>query len=309
MRWRHGIHIKDRLLTLVPTEGSHRSGDKDPAIYKKQRLRMQRFTMAVYSYVFVTMAAILVTWLGLGVMSTVQWAVFIGSALFNNFLFFILFHTNANLRFSDPSLTREQIVLSALWGMVALYSLPEARPIVLMFFLPAFSFGMLRLNRRQYLGVVAMVMGIYALTLTLAYARNPTGFKVQYELFLFVIYGILLTCFAVFGGFISNLRQRLRDQNKKINNAHEAIKIEVTERQQAQLEKDELIVELQDALSRVKTLTGMLPICASCKKIRDDQGYWKQIEIYIKDHAEVDFSHGICADCCDKLYPYIPQER
>jgi hypothetical protein len=274
-------------------------------MHEKQRLRIQRFTLAMYTYAIVTLAAVLVTWLGLGVMNTIQWTVFIGLALFNNTLFFIIFHTNINLCFADPSLTREQIVLSSLWGMVALYSLPEARPIVLMFFLPAFSFGMLRLTRRQYLSVVAMVMSGYAATLMLAYIDNPTGFNVQYELFLYVIYGILLTWFALFGGFVSKLKRRLQEQNKKINKAHDAIKIEVAERKQAQIDKDALIVELQDALDRVKTLSGLLPICASCKKIRDDQGYWKQIEIYIKDHSEADFSHGICPDCRKRLYPDI----
>ncbi len=63
--------------------------------------------------------------------------------------------------------------------------------------------------------------------------------------------------------------------------------------------------ELQAALNRVKQLRGMLPICASCKKIRDDKGYWQQVEVYIKDHADVDFSHGICPDCRKKLYPEI----
>ena len=52
-----------------------------------------------------------------------------------------------------------------------------------------------------------------------------------------------------------------------------------------------------------KTLKGFLPICATCKKIRDDQGYWNQIESYIKDHSEAEFSHGICPDCAKKLYP------
>jgi AmiR/NasT family two-component response regulator len=61
--------------------------------------------------------------------------------------------------------------------------------------------------------------------------------------------------------------------------------------------------ELQEALAKVKTLSGLLPICASCKKIRDDQGYWRQIEEYIRDHSEADFSHGICPDCKKKLYP------
>lgn len=61
--------------------------------------------------------------------------------------------------------------------------------------------------------------------------------------------------------------------------------------------------ELKIALNQVKKLSGFLPICASCKKIRDDQGYWNQIEEYIKEHSEAEFSHGICPDCAKKLYP------
>jgi len=60
---------------------------------------------------------------------------------------------------------------------------------------------------------------------------------------------------------------------------------------------------LEQALSEVKKLSGLLPICASCKKIRDDQGYWTEIEGYIESHSEADFSHGICPECMKKLYP------
>jgi len=61
--------------------------------------------------------------------------------------------------------------------------------------------------------------------------------------------------------------------------------------------------ELKEAMAKVKTLSGMLPICANCKKIRDDKGYWNQIESYIAKHSEVDFSHSICPECAKKLYP------
>jgi DNA-binding NtrC family response regulator len=70
----------------------------------------------------------------------------------------------------------------------------------------------------------------------------------------------------------------------------------------AEEEREKLIHELQEALAKVKTLSGMLPICASCKKIRDDKGYWNQIESYIRDHSEAEFSHSICPDCKKKLY-------
>ncbi|OGR94195.1 MAG: hypothetical protein A2016_05465 [Elusimicrobia bacterium GWF2_62_30] len=64
-----------------------------------------------------------------------------------------------------------------------------------------------------------------------------------------------------------------------------------------------IIAQLKDALSKVKLLSGLLPICASCKKIRNDKGYWNQIESYVRDNSDAKFSHGICPDCVKKLYP------
>jgi GAF domain-containing protein len=67
--------------------------------------------------------------------------------------------------------------------------------------------------------------------------------------------------------------------------------------------------ELEHALHEVRTLQGLLPICASCKKIRDDQGYWNEIETYIGERSEAQFSHGICPDCVKKLYPDLDLEK
>jgi DNA-binding NtrC family response regulator len=64
----------------------------------------------------------------------------------------------------------------------------------------------------------------------------------------------------------------------------------------------EKIDELHQALEQIKTLRGILPICANCKKIRDDQGYWSQVEVYVRDHSEAEFSHGICPECAKLLY-------
>lgn len=69
------------------------------------------------------------------------------------------------------------------------------------------------------------------------------------------------------------------------------------------IERCKLKVELENSLKEIKTLQGFLPICASCKKIRDDKGYWNQIEAYISDHSEAKFTHAICPDCFKKLYP------
>ena len=274
-----------------------------------QHLRLKRFAMAVATYTMVILATIITTRLGLGEMNLYQWALFVGVAFFGNLFFFIIMFTGINLRFSDPSLTWVQIFYSALWGMLPLYFLPEARPIVLMFYLPAFSFGILQLNRNSYLKLVGSLMVLYFLLLNLEYFQERPGFQLQYELFLFVLVGILLTWFAFFGGYVSDMRRRLRLRNEGIRKAHEELTAEVEERRKAQEEKDSLIVELRRALSEVKTLSGMLPICSSCKKIRDDKGYWNRIESYIRSHSEVQFSHGICPDCAKKLYPDIVSEK
>lgn len=78
--------------------------------------------------------------------------------------------------------------------------------------------------------------------------------------------------------------------------------IDISARKAAEAEREKLIKELQTALSEIRTLRGFLPICASCKKIRDDEGYWHQIEIYIRNRTDVDFTHSICPECQDRLY-------
>lgn len=80
---------------------------------------------------------------------------------------------------------------------------------------------------------------------------------------------------------------------------------DITKRKEAEQEREKLIAQLQDALARVKTLAGLLPICASCKKIREDDGSWNHIELYIQNHSEAQFTHGFCPDCVKKLYPEV----
>ncbi len=69
------------------------------------------------------------------------------------------------------------------------------------------------------------------------------------------------------------------------------------------LSRDRLIRELEKALSEVKTLHGLIPICAACKKIRDDKGYWTQVETYVREHSSAEFSHSLCPECAAKMYP------
>ncbi len=81
--------------------------------------------------------------------------------------------------------------------------------------------------------------------------------------------------------------------------------VDITERKRVEEERNRLISELQNAVSQIKTLSGLLPICASCKKIRDDKGYWQQIEHYVREHSNAEFTHSICPACARVLYPEI----
>lgn len=91
---------------------------------------------------------------------------------------------------------------------------------------------------------------------------------------------------------------------RAIREAHDRRK-----RKEAEAERERLILELTEALAKVKTLTGLLPICSSCKNIRDDNGYWNRLEVYLQQHSEATLTHGICPDCAHRLYPDIFRER
>lgn len=80
---------------------------------------------------------------------------------------------------------------------------------------------------------------------------------------------------------------------------------DITERNKLEQEREKLISELQDALAEIRTLKGFIPICASCKKIRNDKGYWEQMEAYITRRSEAKFTHGVCPACAKKLYPQL----
>lgn len=166
------------------------------------------------------------------------------------------------------------------------------------------------------LGVMWLDVFLFA---TGAFAGNPD--------YLNIVEGTLLSRLIISVFAFPLLYLYLHMQNKKVGMAIEnrpvlAILMEVSEmrlelslaqqeierRKTVEREKEELINELQQALSEVKTLRGFLPICANCRKIRDDRGYWQQIEGYIQEHSEAKFSHGLCPDCTKILYPEYPQD-
>jgi PAS domain S-box-containing protein len=102
-------------------------------------------------------------------------------------------------------------------------------------------------------------------------------------------------------GWMSDSMRIVHDQNGKATHL-EGIAEDITEYKRAEQEREELIAQLREALANVKTLSDLLPICSHCKKIRNDEGYWQQIESYIHQHSGTQFSHGICPECLKKHY-------
>lgn len=119
---------------------------------------------------------------------------------------------------------------------------------------------------------------------------------------------LIVPALLILAGFWILYRQKsrdnrlLREKNAQVLRAHQQLQEEITERERIEKEHETLIGELKESLSQIKTLSGLIPICAHCKKIRNDQGYYEQLEKYIMDHSDAVFSHGICPECMEKYY-------
>lgn len=119
---------------------------------------------------------------------------------------------------------------------------------------------------------------VWALLANIVVFEIAVGFFYPVSAMLFVTYNFFLFTALLIFAYIGYLIEKISRKNFVVSS------------------------QLNDSLSKVKKLSGLLPICASCKKIRDDQGYWNQIELYIRDHSEADFSHGICPECVETTY-------
>ena len=104
--------------------------------------------------------------------------------------------------------------------------------------------------------------------------------------------------------YLAKSEIRKNDLQRAIDNAIERSQLRATVRRR-DLEKDDLITQLQTALKDIETLRGMIPICATCKKIRDDEGYWHGVETYVSQHTQASFTHGSCPECLKKALDEI----
>ena len=108
------------------------------------------------------------------------------------------------------------------------------------------------------------------------------------------------------GLYLSGAAACLYDSDGNVAGAIETVR-DITDKKLADAEREKLIAELQQALAEIKTLQGFIPICAHCKKIRDDKGYWNQVEAYIAEKTDAQFSHSICPSCLEKYYAELDE--
>ena len=101
--------------------------------------------------------------------------------------------------------------------------------------------------------------------------------------------------------YLSSTAGRLYDAQGNIVGAIETIR-DITNAKRTEQERERLIIELKEAIAQVRTLSGLLPMCTKCKKVRDDSGYWNQLETYISQHTDAHISHGLCPECMEKIY-------
>ncbi|THB78203.1 MAG: HAMP domain-containing protein [Desulfobacteraceae bacterium] len=101
---------------------------------------------------------------------------------------------------------------------------------------------------------------------------------------------------------LSNEFNEMAHNLQKLTVSRNELENEIEQKEEVEKEREKLINELKHALNKIKTLEGIIPICAKCKKIRDDKGYWNNLEAYIEEHSDAFFSHGMCPECLEDLY-------
>jgi hypothetical protein len=164
-----------------------------------------------------------------------------------------------------------------------------------------FQFG----EREGARWVAAMLAGVAILLF--APVESLRGFEYSFD-----FKSRLLAVFVVVSSMmyaIEYLKRRyrlgMRFEHERLVEEHNLLTQQIREREAAEREKAEVIVQLQDSLAQVKTLTGLIPICAHCHRIRDDRGYWNRLETYLHQRSHAEFSHGICPECMSTIYPGV----
>ena len=185
------------------------------------------------------------------------------------------------------------VLIATIGGIPGTYTLGLLGGTILMFPLAAVIVSVFYSFRLCLIYVILTLC--YCCFLAVEFCSDPTHMVYSADQLLanYMHWAVYIVCMVLFFTVmlvsIHNYRKAMKSMIDKISRQHDELK--------------KINEELCSAKENVKILSGFLPICASCKKIRDDKGYWNQIESYIKEHSEADFSHSICPDCMKSLYP------
>ena len=268
-----------------------------------RRWRLRMLGAVAASYALDT--AILLLYAGVG---TTTFRVPLLFALFGGLMCtaqFALYMSHLGEGAKDPFLTIWLVVPSVVLQIAFLTIAPEVGFVFLTVLFTVFGFGAIRLTPRE----TAITWGVTALSVAalIPFSGRPLAIPMgsPAERWITGLFFLLtLGRCASIGVFGNVVRERLAERTAALRRLTASLEDQVANRTRelarANEELERLVAERTD---EIKTLRGVLPICAHCKKIRDDRGAWNQLEAYISAHSEVLFSHGICAECRDKYFP------
>lgn len=189
----------------------------------RQRLRLQRIGASAFTYAAISLCTWMISSVGLGQFDAKAWLLFVGYAVAANLVFSLLVVTGVNQRFADPSMTASQIFFAFLWGMIAIYFMPDARAVLLLMFYPAFSFGSLKLDFKAYLALVPRLSLMLLATILLHYRFSGAPVHLAYELTVWAIFTLVMLWFAVFGSYVYRTQRKLKQQYQLLRSSEEAL--------------------------------------------------------------------------------------
>ncbi len=275
----------------------------------KQKLRVERFLLAQLSYlVCFFIIGCLYVW-GMFRLDLAKTILFITSFVCTNLIFYIIFITGFNKRFSEPSLTIPQILVATIFVMLALYFTNSNRAILLIMYFIALIFGVFRLNRRQFLFLSLFALSGYALAILGLLRYHPEVIELKIEILQFMVLAVTLFWFTFMGGYISKMRSKLYSMNKNLEDAYRqieelAMRDELTGLYNRRVILDCLKKEIKRAIRYKLPLSVSIGDVDYFKSINDVHGHLKGDEVLqsIANHLTM------CIRDTDKIGRYGGEE-
>lgn len=177
----------------------------------EQQLRIRRFLMAAFSYLFFIVLIMLCQCLGIFTLSIFETIIMITSIMLINLFFYLLFVFDVNLYFKDKSLTMLQMTTAMVVIMVTLYYIDDARSAFLLLYVVSFSFGMFRLKVRQFLILTGLIIGSYSIVVVLLSTYHPDKVNLKLEMINLLVLTVVFTWFSLLGGYINRLREKVEE--------------------------------------------------------------------------------------------------